>query len=523
MYTILIISPVYSQTQHIKAILQAHSGQYQIIGSADNSVLGMSLIESVHPDIVIMPVYMNFWNAEDLINYLLLRGTVPRFILLSDNGAPAPSGAAASWVTTVLSHELPTEAQLLRALQSTSVQLAEEDVPSPDASSQHNPSVQHSLEIMELLMGLIPLQTGEAHRQFGRLRVGGRDCWVLLGTPRCQTGESYNFFAQINSLETVFTRLTKLLEPLGPCELCIYRESNLCILLADGQRQEPDWDCLTKRINQVLAAFGTPTLLFEISDVPLPLERWHSQCQELLRLRQVRFFYSPSYLQPKTQRAYQIPVTQTQIHDKLSSLTLALQGRRRQEAAAVLQSLEEMVSHSLSQDLYSFVTTQLTVQYSRLRYSYGLKDTDDDLALRFRQFSNVQEVFAVFSGLFMALYDQLEQIGGTNPIVAEVCGYINQNLSEPLTLEIVAEHVHVSPTYLCRLFKRETGCSFNHYISQRRILRAMQLLEAPYKIIDIAGMVGFENSKYFSQVFKKHVGKTPQEYRLELRKKEVIQ
>ena len=48
--------------------------------------------------------------------------------------------------------------------------------------------------------------------------------------------------------------------------------------------------------------------------------------------------------------------------------------------------------------------------------------------------------------------------------------------------------------------------------------RAMQLLETPYKIIDIAGMVGFDNAKYFSQVFKKQVGKTPQQYRTELRK-----
>lgn len=50
----------------------------------------------------------------------------------------------------------------------------------------------------------------------------------------------------------------------------------------------------------------------------------------------------------------------------------------------------------------------------------------------------------------------------------------------------------------------------------------MQLLETHYKIIDIAGMVGFENAKYFSQVFRRQVGKTPQQYRLELRKEEPL-
>lgn len=84
MIQVLIISSLYSQTQHLRRILLGQAGHIQLCGTADNSVLGMSLIESLHPDVVIMPVHMTFWNPEDLINYLLPRGICPRFVLLSD-------------------------------------------------------------------------------------------------------------------------------------------------------------------------------------------------------------------------------------------------------------------------------------------------------------------------------------------------------------------------------------------------------------------------------------------------------
>lgn len=101
MIQVLIISSLYSQTQHLRRILLGQAGHIQLCGTADNSVLGMSLIESLHPDVVIMPVHMTFWNPEDLINYLLPRGICPRFVLLSDGSeavieARLRSGAAAA-------------------------------------------------------------------------------------------------------------------------------------------------------------------------------------------------------------------------------------------------------------------------------------------------------------------------------------------------------------------------------------------------------------------------------------------
>lgn len=516
-HTVLMISTQYSQIQYLRGILQKYPDKFQLGGTADNSVLGMSLIESTQPDLVIMPAYMNFWNAEDLINYLLPRGICPTFLLLNDEpglslGAPVNSRVAAVFPT-----ELPPEEDLLQALCAAAEQHGRKKR-EPPAREQHDQAVQHSLEVMELLMGLIPPRTGEAQVEFGRLRVGRSDCWQLLGSPKPRNDEPFNFFSQIDSLEAVLHDLFAVLEPVGKCELCVYRESNLCILLAEGQ-DEPDWERLIGKINLALAPYSIPPLAFEISDVPLPIERWHSQCKDLLQLRHKRFFFSPPFLQPKTVRAYQSTATQGQVRDLLSVLSLALQNLARPQLVSSLGSLEALVCHDMSTDLYSFVTTQLSVQYSRLRYNFGLTGSDDEFALRIRQFSSAHEAFEAFRELFLKLYDQLcNENRSSNQLIIEVTSFINQNLGEEISLERAAGHVHINATYLSRLFKRETGSSFSAYVNERRIQRAMQLLETPYKIIDIAGMVGFDNAKYFSQVFKKQVGKTPQQYRTELRK-----
>lgn len=112
MIQVLIISSLYSQTQHLRRILLGQAGHIQLCGTADNSVLGMSLIESLHPDVVIMPVHMTFWNPEDLINYLLPRGICPRFVLLSDGAEAVIEGAAAVKVQQLLPDAMPSDAML---------------------------------------------------------------------------------------------------------------------------------------------------------------------------------------------------------------------------------------------------------------------------------------------------------------------------------------------------------------------------------------------------------------------------
>lgn len=92
--------------------------------------------------------------------------------------------------------------------------------------------------------------------------------------------------------------------------------------------------------------------------------------------------------------------------------------------------------------------------------------------------------------------------------------FISNNFSDNITLEDVANHVHLNPAYFSSLFKQSAGSSFKEYLNMVRIEESKRLLaNTDYSIIDIAIATGFEDQSYFSKVFKKYTGLTPKQYR----------
>lgn len=92
--------------------------------------------------------------------------------------------------------------------------------------------------------------------------------------------------------------------------------------------------------------------------------------------------------------------------------------------------------------------------------------------------------------------------------------YVAEHLSEELSLSLLASRVFLNPSYLSRLFRRETGITLVGYINAARVEKAMELLERTnMRIGAIAAQVGLESPSYFNQVFRKHLGIAPQEYR----------
>ncbi|QCX33184.1 helix-turn-helix transcriptional regulator [Caloramator sp. E03] len=92
--------------------------------------------------------------------------------------------------------------------------------------------------------------------------------------------------------------------------------------------------------------------------------------------------------------------------------------------------------------------------------------------------------------------------------------YISKNYKKDITLEDIANEVHLNPVYFSVMFKKEVGMNFSEYLINYRIDIAKELLKNKnYNICQIADMVGYKDSKYFSKLFTKVVGIKPLEYR----------
>ena len=101
-----------------------------------------------------------------------------------------------------------------------------------------------------------------------------------------------------------------------------------------------------------------------------------------------------------------------------------------------------------------------------------------------------------------------------NPTIDRVVRYIKEHYSEPITREFLADMLHVSPGYLSRIFIKTTGLHFREYLIGVRIQHACDLLEyTDLSIHAIAARCGFDDSNYFSSVFKNIVGLSPRQYK----------
>jgi AraC-like DNA-binding protein len=91
--------------------------------------------------------------------------------------------------------------------------------------------------------------------------------------------------------------------------------------------------------------------------------------------------------------------------------------------------------------------------------------------------------------------------------------YIGRNLNHPLTIDIVARAVFMGRTNFSRQFHRETGQTFCEYLTERRLEEAKQwLLQEACSVDVVCDFVGLKNSR-FHQLFKRHFGMTPKEFR----------
>ena len=92
--------------------------------------------------------------------------------------------------------------------------------------------------------------------------------------------------------------------------------------------------------------------------------------------------------------------------------------------------------------------------------------------------------------------------------------YIQENLENNITLAETAEIWHVSASHLSRLLIKETGEGFSVFVSNAKIEKAKEWLEAEeWSVSDIGYRLGFNETGYFIRAFKKKVGMTPGMYR----------
>jgi two-component system, response regulator YesN len=126
------------------------------------------------------------------------------------------------------------------------------------------------------------------------------------------------------------------------------------------------------------------------------------------------------------------------------------------------------------------------------------------------------ELTSFLSERVNSILDQLRQAGGGKEAqqMKYVKDYIEEHYHENISLESIASMVYMNPYYFSSFFKKHTKQNFKQYVTEVRMKQAVRmLLQTDMMVYEIAERVGYNNARQFSDMFKKHYGKLPNEYK----------
>lgn len=119
------------------------------------------------------------------------------------------------------------------------------------------------------------------------------------------------------------------------------------------------------------------------------------------------------------------------------------------------------------------------------------------------------------TSLLFRLYDELFGRGGTggNEYVRRVRSYIDATYMKRISIEQLAEQLHLNRRYLTCLFHEETGMSIRDYLLRTRMRKATEQLQAGASVGEAAALCGYEDMFLFSRLFKRIYGVSPANWR----------
>lgn len=191
--------------------------------------------------------------------------------------------------------------------------------------------------------------------------------------------------------------------------------------------------------------------------------------------------------------------------------------RAEQEIAAFFKAIEitnvrsvELCIHNLMAVICRFIKMSGELDDEELDYYYAI-DRIEQLETIYEKMQEINALVQTY--INHASQKRFEKNDGT---IEEIVQFMEQNYHNPtFSIMDLEEHMHYSGNHIRNLFKDAYQCTPMEYLLQLRIRKAKELLATTdMKAVNIAEQVGYENSKYFYSLFKKHTGMTTYEYRV---------
>ncbi|WP_336783742.1 helix-turn-helix domain-containing protein [Paenibacillus illinoisensis] len=322
----------------------------------------------------------------------------------------------------------------------------------------------------------------------------------------------HTLYTMIQQLETAEMAETKLLAE----EL---QDHKIAVIICTNQREEPVSDHIVHFIHsEARNRFG---LEFAVS-----LGGWvehftkiHTSYHEAKALIQYSYFF-PALSAIQDLDLLQRETSSLEIPDAyLMNFEKKLQSR---DMDGTVQAIQDVVS-TIKEGFYSaeysrIILLKMVSIYADCISQVRWQPADMSSMNLYKQYSsfyNINRYSEWMTDLvteFITHMEKRSEVRSPDTISA-VKAYVREHLSGDLTLDHVAEQVYISPKYLSKIFREETGMAYSEYVTNQRMERARELIaKQEFTIEQVASTVGYRTSAYFIKKFKEIHGCTPKNF-----------
>jgi len=524
----LITNDRHSRTA-VGKFIALHNKEYCLALQTANSVEAFSAADDICPQIIIIKEGLSFYNANQFIQDMIVKNPLIQYILLKDNRSidllsPETVGAvSAKLYIEELSEQVIGDA-LAAAAGNFERCSAEQQRHRLLADYPEMQQRQFRWIIQNALFAKVLNETEAPEQLFSECPSLEHDSLIMLiGEANADERGFFSYYQDIKLMGELYWRFGSLINSFGGGAVFITSEKKICFLLnipCSEHWTENRLDSLVSdfcgKVNGVSEHLGLPPLRFCCSDMESSMDTIPGTYRAVNSLIKYHFFtgsgriISGKWLSDNSRK-----LVVEEFQALMDILSRSFEGNDSAKMKRCLGEIYHMTAGTLSFASYYYVWSQLSFLYYFQVYKYSSIASKDNFPFAGGEtFHDIGSAFKSLNDIFLQMFGSIPHIrvDSENPHIKNAIDYILNHISENTGLARVAEGIHISPSYLSHLFQKEFGKTYVEFNNELRIKCAANMLYGSTKVYQVAQEVGFDNSKYFSKLFKRFMGLSPREY-----------
>ncbi|GLX67222.1 response regulator [Paenibacillus glycanilyticus] len=497
--TVLIVEDQPNFREGLKFFIRENMANWTVIGEAETGLEGWEKALALKPDLILMDIHMPVMNGIELAERIHSHGLDTLFIIITGFQDFQYAQSAIRYGAMDFLLKPCSDEDITRILGIASKKL--------QAKRRDQQTVREHL-LRSILLRVQMNQELTSH--FLRLFEDSQ-LWLITITDYCPEGKNYG----ADDLYVLQYGIYNILQELALAEdagakLLILKEDQFILSVSSGLATTCWRDHAELAVSEYLGITIDSTLLGSSTDIDQLVSAYADYDEQRVL---------PAKLMPLTVDHTGKPHTVEAVKNEIMSLIIS------GDLPALHDYFEKVGGQAASLQL---TDGKILV----INHALALHQISEVLGLFAQQGKPAEPPLQAVDPLtsspelkswFKAAYQDFENRMDrwkqqANPYVNSIqqaIDYIEEHyLDSELTIKQVAEHIHLNPSYLSTLFKKETGETFTGFVTKLKLQKAQVLLRnTDLKISEICQTVGFDDSTYFSSVFKKHFQVSPSEFR----------